>query len=460
MLWLPLNLLARTQTYMARLQNSLTVSFARLLFTICLAHGGMAQVTAPSGSNPLRLTLEEALRRARENSVTYQAAITDASLAREDKKQAIGALLPSVNYVNSAIYTEGNGIDDQFKFIANNAIREYISQGGVHETLDAAGFAEARRASALAAAARARQEIAARGLVATVVQSYFGVAAAQNKLETMRRAADEGSRFLSLAQNLERGGEVAHSDVIKAELQANDRSRQFQEATLAFLNAKLDLAVLVFPDFNESFEVVDALHTTPALPALSDVEARASDANPEIRAALETANAARQGLLAAREGYLPSLGFDYFYGIDATHFATKNGGISNLGSSIAATVNIPLWNWGSTQSKVKQAALQRDQAQRELSLARRKLLAELRLLYAEAQTAANELANLERSAHLGQESLRLTTLRYQNGESTVLEVVDAQNTATADEVASEDGAVRYKVALANLQTLTGVLTIR
>ena len=36
---------------------------------------------------------------------------------------------------------------------------------------------------------------------------------------------------------------------------------------------------------------------------------------------------------AARAAYLPSLGFDYFYGIDATHFATRTDGISNLGSS-------------------------------------------------------------------------------------------------------------------------------
>lgn len=120
-----------------------------------------------------------------------------------------------------------------------------------------------------------------------------------------------------------------------------------------------------------------------------------------------------------------------------------------------ATLNIPIWNWGATQSKVKQAELQRDQAKRELSLAQRKLLAEMQSLYAEASTAADELASLQRSAELGAESLRLTTLRYKNGESTVLEVVDAQNVATLSDAAYQDGAVRYRVALANLQTLTG-----
>jgi outer membrane protein TolC len=103
--------------------------------------------------------------------------------------------------------------------------------------------------------------------------------------------------------------------------------------------------------------------------------------------------------------------------------------------------------------------LKRDLAKRELSYAQRKLLAEMRSLYSEAETSLNELAGLQRSSELAADSLRLVTLRYQNGESTVLEVVDAQTTFALANAAYQDGALRYRVALANLQTLTGVLTV-
>lgn len=79
-------------------------------------------------------------------------------------------------------------------------------------------------------------------------------------------------------------------------------------------------------------------------------------------------------------------------------------------------------------------------------------------MYAEASTAQDELSGLARSQQLAEESLRLATLRYRNGEATVLEVVDAQSTFATANSAYQDGAVRYRVALANLQTLTGVLT--
>jgi outer membrane protein len=324
--------------------------------------------------------------------------------------------------------------------------------------LNVASFAEAQRAASNASIARAREQIALRGLVVTVVQSYYAAAAAARKLEAAQRAADEGERFLKLTQDLERGGEVAHSDVIKGELQANERRRQLQEAKLALLNARLDLAVLVFPNFTDTFEIAEDLHAPVALPTYSEVATRAARDNPEIRAALETVNAAGHGVLSARAGYFPSLSLDYFYGIDATHFATRTDGFSNLGSAGVVTLNIPVWNWGATQSKVRQAELEREQAKRELSLAQRKLLAELKSLYAEAETAADQLTQLQRSAELGAESLRLISLRYRNGESTVLEVVDSQNTATAADAAYHDGAVRYRVALANLQKLTGTLT--
>ena len=412
-----------------------------------------------NSTQPRRLTLQDVLALARKNSVQFQSAQTDAAISRQDRYQAATALLPSVTYNNQALYTKSNGPGNGVRYIANNAVHEYISQANIHETIDLAGISNLRRASAAAALSRARAEIASRGLVVTVVQGYYALAAAQQKLQAAQKAADEGNRFFKLTQDLQGGGEVAHSDVIKAELQMNDRRRQLQEAQLMFLNARLDLAVLLFPDFNENYEVADDLHSPVPLPTLAEVQQQAAHDNPDVRAALEAVRAAGSDVTFARAGYLPSLSFDYWYGIDAAQFAVNGpNGVSNLGSAAAATLNIPIWNWGATQSRIKQAELRRTQAKRELSLAQRKLLAEIRSLYAEADTALNELADLNRSAELAEDGLRLTMLRYTGGEATILEVVDAQNTSVQANTAYQDGAVRYRVALANLQTLTGALT--
>src|SRR5882762_6740393 len=238
--------------------SNFRVACLSLCFTLACGHCLVAQ-TAPAPSQdsaaPVRLTLQDALDRARKNSTVFQAAVTDAALSHEDKNQARDALLPSVSYNNSAVYSQGSGPGNSVRFIANNGVHEYISQANVHQMLDVASFAQYRAAVAGASAAKARAEIASRGLVVTVVQAYYATLAAQKKLDSATKAADEGAKFLRLTQSLEHGGEVAHADVIKAELQANDRQRQLQEARLALLNSRLDLAVLLFPHFTDNFEL-------------------------------------------------------------------------------------------------------------------------------------------------------------------------------------------------------------
>ena len=91
----------------------------------------------------------------------------------------------------------------------------------------------------------------------------------------------------------------------------------------------------------------------------------------------------------------------------------------------------------------------------QLSSSQRTALANLRIFYNEAQTARKQIDLLQRSADLAAEGLRLTALRYQAGEATALEVVDAQNASLLAQNNYADAAVRYRVAIANLQSLTG-----
>ena len=413
-----------------------------------------SQIGGSQSPQLVTLTLEDALTRAKANSPQFQAALTQLGLAREDRVQARAMLLPDVNYTNSFIYTQGNGATGIY--IANNGVHEYISQGVAHEALGFGSVADYRRAKAAQALAKARAEIAARGLVVTVVQSFYGLLVAQEKTLNTARATDEAQHFLDLSKKLEAGGEVAHSDVIKAEIQANDAQRQLQETKLAEQNARLALAVLLFPNFFQDFALLNDLSEPPALPARSVVEQMAQNNNPELHAALSALMVANKQVTVARSGHLPSLTVDMFYGIDANQFATEDrNGFRNLGYAGAATLNIPIFSWGATQSKVKQAGLQRHQAQVELSFAQRQALADFQSFYAEADTALGQIATLHSSADLAAESLRLTNLRYQAGEATALEVVDAQNTLTLARNAYHDGEARYRLALANLQTLTG-----
>jgi len=427
-----------------------------LLLASCSSRAQTAPVsTTAAPTQAISLTLADALSRAKANNPAFQAALTRLGVSRQDTVIARSALLPGVDYNNFYLYTQGNGTPSG-RFVANNGVHEYFSQGVVQQSVGLGIVSDYRRARAVQALSRAQAEIAARGLAVTVVQAYYGLQAAEAKVASTQAASDEAQSFLKLSRDLEQGGEVAHSDVIKAEIQADDQQRALQDAKLAAENARLNLAVLVFPNFFQDFTLADSLASAPALLPMSDVQQMAEKNNPELAAAFDAMQVADHELTVARAGHLPTLVLDYYYGIDANQFAVNSPlGFRNLGYSASATLNIPVWHWGAIESKVKQAELQQHQAKVELSAAQRQAVADLKSFYAQAETARGQLDLLSHTADLAAESLRLTTMRYKAGEATALEIVDAQNTYTLARINLSDGQVRYHVAVAQLQTLTG-----
>lgn len=426
--------------------------------------GNLSFAQQVKSDSPQHLTLTEALKRAQANEPTFAAALAAQRSARIDGYLAKTALLPSVTYHNQMLYTQPNGQTNQGGqagaqaspiFIANNAVHEYTSQAVINETIGLKQFADAQVAAANAARATAELEIARRGLITTVVNLYYAVATSQEKSQLQRDALTEAQQFVDLTQKREAAREVAHADVIKAELQMQQKQRDFSDAMVAADKTRLELGVLLFPDPRTPY-VTDPPTTPPLLPTHDEARELASKNNPEIRSALADVKAADASVKSAKAAYLPDLGLNFTYGIDAPQFA-KHGtdGVRNLGYSIGGTIDIPVWDWFSTQKKIKQSEIQRDVAKVNLTAAQRRLIATFEESYAEAAAARDQLNLLNQSVDTAGESLRLTKLRYTAGESTALEVVDAQNSYLAARTAQADGLVRFETALSALQVLTG-----
>ena len=412
---------------------------------------------APVAAGGVSITLQDALTRARNFNLQYQTAVFATALAHEDRAQAKAALLPTLNAFDQYIYTEGNGTPSGV-FVANDGVHVYNIWGVVHDDYSLSKRADYRRSIAAEAVARAKQEVAARGLVATVVQSYYAMITATRKLANARQTLAEAERFFDITRKQEAGGEVAHADVVKAELQVEQHKRDVQDADVNEEKARVALGVLMFPTVDQAFQLPDQLDTSAPLMPLEEFRAAALSHSPDLRAAQASVAQGNWGVASARAGYFPVFSMDFFYGIDANQIAAEDPeGHQRLGYSGQASLTFPIWNWGATRSKVRQAELERQQAQMELSVARRQLYADIGTSYLEAQTARSQLDSLRRSVELSRESLRLTLLRYQAGEATALEVVDAQSTLAQARAAYDYGLVRYAVALATIQTMAGTL---
>ncbi len=420
--------------------------------------------SADSTGGAMSIPLTEAIARARSNEPNFAAAVAAGSVANMDKAIARASLLPSAIYHNQYLYTQPqliqpitgfSGANVTPRFIANNATHEYTSQAVVSETIGLQQVASLKQTSALAEAAAAQLEIARRGLVAAVIVLYYNVSITQNKLSIAKQSLAEAKNFTQLTEEREAAREAAHADVLKATLQVEQRERDLSDAKLAADKAKLELGVLLFPDPRTDYRVLDGV-TLSAPDPMDALQAATNHDNPELASAAANLRAADFDLAGARAAYLPDLSLNYYYGIDAAQFAINGpDGTRNLGYAAMVTIDIPVWDWFTTHDRVRQKASLRNSAKVALSAAKRRVVADFDEVYSEAKAAADQLSSYDASVATARESLRLTRLRYTAGEASVLDVVDAESSYTAVQLAREDGFLRYQTALANLQVLTG-----
>jgi outer membrane protein len=424
------------------------------------------QLTPDRTAPPLAITLQDAIDRARKNDTQFLAARVEAKFFHEDHVQARNAMLPNVSATTQYLNTQGNGgKTPNGRFVTNDGVHVYRAWGVFHQDLSPNTYTMTgyHRTAAAEAIGRAKEEIARRGLTVTVTKLYYTLAVSQHKYATAQQTLEQAKYFYDIAQHAEQLGQGAHADVIKAEIQYQQQQQGFEETRLAMENARLDLAVLLFPTLNENFTVVDDLASSSELPAFREVRHMAEKENPELRVAAESVRQANLEVFAAKAAFLPTILLDVDYGIEANDFALRSvakadplkGPLPNLGYFAQASLSIPVWDWGTLRSKLHQSKYKDDLAHAEMSQAQRTMLKNLYSLYNEASVARSAFETTRHTANLASESLRLVGLRYQAGESPMLEVVDAQNTLVLARNAYDDAGLRYRVALANLQTLTG-----
>ena len=420
-----------------------------------------AEQTGP----PVTVTLADALQRAQKNNAEFLSALSDQKSAREDRLQARNARLPQVGFRSEYLGTQGNGKTPNGRYVTQDGVHVYREWATLHQDLTANVLmgTDYKRSLAAEAIANAKAEIARRGLTVTVTKSFYALVVAQRKYATAQEALEQARRFLQITEDTERAGQAAHSDVIKAQIQYQQQEAAFTEANLGMEDARLDLSVLIFPTLDENFTAVDDLDTPRPLPTFGETQEMAGRMNPDIRVANETLRQSNLDVKGAKSAFLPAISLDPVWGLEANCVAThcvytaipEAGATPTLGYFIQATLTVPLWDWGSLRSKLRQADFRQEQAQVSLSQTQRRILAELYAAYNEALVAREEVDKLRQTADLAAESLRLVTLRYQGGSSTTLEVVDAQTTLITARNAYDDAQVRYRNALANLQTFTG-----
>ncbi len=421
------------------------------------------QLTTPAQSptNVIPLTLDEALQLAKAQASTYQSAILSEQIASEDVKQARAALLPKVSAPLSYVYTSpAAGLNPNEprtqSFIANNSISEYEAFVNVSGDFDIAGKLRATLAKdrALLAAAHAGTEVARRALAQAVTETYYELA-----LATAQRRAAEGN--LSASEEFEKitalllsGGEVAPVDLTRAQLQTISRRDELGRARVNEEVAAGSLRVLVGYDFTQPIATSDLDLVLPSATEYQMFKADDISRRPEFTQLEQQLRAARAEMKIARADRLPELGYSLNGGFDTD--SLKGPRLKeHSGVSAAVTLTVPLFDWGATRSKERQARLRVQLAENERTIATRGFTQQFYAAKSQAAIAAARISLAREGVARAQENLTASIARYRAGEAQIVEVTDAQTTLVAQRSALYQALFDYQVALARLRQATG-----
>jgi outer membrane protein TolC len=407
------------------------------------------------------LTLDEALRLANAQASSFQQAVLNERIAAEDVKQAQAAFLPRVTAPLSYIYTSPvlglkPGEPRVQSFIANNAISEYQAFVNVGGDIDVAGKLRATlaRNRALLAAAHAGTEVARRALAQAVLEAYYGLALAivqRRAAEGNLAAAEEFERITSLLLS---GGEVASVDLTRAQLQTISRRDELEKARANQAVAAGSLRVLVGYDFAKPISTTDL---TMALPIDSEFQQfNPSDVprRPEFAQFEQQVRAAQQEVKIARADRLPALSYSMNGGFDTD--SLKGPRLKeHTGVSAAINLSIPIFDWGATRSRERQARLRAQVAENERTIALRGFTQQFYAAQAQAITAAARVRLAAAAVTQAESNLNASIARYRAGEAQIIEVTDAQTTLVAQRSAFYQAIFDYQTALGRLRQATG-----
>jgi outer membrane protein TolC len=425
-----------------------------LFVLVHLAAHAQTQTTNP-------LTLDEALRLANVQASTYQSAVLNERIAAEDVKQARAAFLPRVSAPLAYLYTSpAHGLPPGEprapSFIAADAIGAYEAFASVSGDFDIAGKLRATlaRNRALLAAAHAGTDVAKRALAQAVVEAYYGLALAN----AQHRAAEEN---LASAEEFERitsllltGGEVAAVDLTRAQLQTLTRRDELERARVNDLVAAGALRVLVG---YESERPINTTDLTLALPTSSEYllfKAEDVSRRPELIQFDQELRAARQEITIARADRLPSLSYSINGGFNSDSLREPRLH-QHTGVSAGISLNIPIFDWGATRSRERQARLRAELTENERTLALRGFTQQFYAARAQAASAEGRIRLARDGVAKAQDNLAASIARYRAGEAQIVEVTDAQTTLVEQRSALYQAIFDYQTALSRLRQATG-----
>jgi outer membrane protein TolC len=423
-------------------------------------------------SEPVPLTLQQAVQIAMEKNPLRKAAIADVKAASADIREARSFLMPHLNFSetvtrgNDPVYVFGGKLRQQRFTAADFALNQLNSPlpfgnfttrfGGTWNLFDSfASWHGVNRARHMNEATAQQLNRTDQEVVFRVISAYDQVLLARKQLDVAEQSVKTAQAITERSQSRFDAGLVVESDLLTAKVRLAARQQESIRASndLELAQAQLNLAMGMAAD--STFQPAEDLtERALPLPVLADAEKQALTNRPELKRVNAEQAAQQETVAIAQSSFGPRVNAFAGWEMDNPTFLAGGGGNNWLGG---IELQIDIFSGGA-----KRAELSRQRALEQKVIAMKQAATdgvrmEVRKAYYDADASRQQIEVARAAISEAQESLRINQDRYDTGLITITDLLGAEESARRSQTDYWEALCRFHTSFANLELASGSL---
>lgn len=315
-----------------------------------------------------------------------------------------------------------------------------------------------RRASEAARADLLGTEEARHAVVMTLVSDvatvYLRLRQLDLELETTRRSAESRRGSLHLVRDRFEAGLTTALDLRQAEAELASTAAQVPDLERQIAQTENQLSILLgrSPGPIGRGRPLTGQTSPPAVPA--GLPALLLERRPDIRQVEQALVAANARIGVAKAAFFPQIFLTGFFGVESAALSDLFTGPSRIWQ-FGPTVTLPIFNAGRNRANLQLTEARQQEALLRYEQAIQQAFREVEDALVAHRKARAGLAEQREAVHASREALGIAELRYTSGLTTYLNVLDAQRTLLAAEIAESRTLLAQLVAVVQLYRALG-----
>lgn len=398
-----------------------------------------------------------------DNDATYQAAKFQYAAAAEAMPQARAGLLPDVALEAEHIETQQDIVSSDNIFYASGRTdfpTDSLTLSLTQPVFRYGSWVGYKQSKLAVQQAQTELSVAEQQLIINAAQAYFAVLTAKDGLEYARVEKAAVGQQLELAKSRTKTGIARMTDLYDAEARyalSESREIEAQNALDDSYQALQQLTNRYLTDLAAVREDVPLVAPDPADP--EQWLNQAVENNLSLEARRKSLEVARQEVMRQKAGHYPTLDLVATGNRRKTDGSLLGGGSEIETIDVLLRFNLPLYQGGSVNSKMRQAANAREQSSQDVEAQRRQVLRETRAAYLGVLSGIKKVEALRQSIVSQQSALEAKSAGLKAGVNTLLEVLDAQRDLYFAQSDYSKARYDYLLSTLKLKQASGSLSV-